>query len=153
VTGSPESRAERQAGTGVHAEGPGATRAPGSGDSPIRLVVVDDHVAVRASLVAFLEAQDGLEVVGEAENGREAVDLADDLRPDLVLMDVRMPVMGGIEAARLIKEARPTTRVVLVTAYEQRELVESAEKAGADGLLLKGISGAELAARVKEAAA
>jgi DNA-binding NarL/FixJ family response regulator len=119
----------------------------------IRLVVVDDHVAVRASLVAFLEAQEGIEVVGEAANGRDAVQLAGELAPDLVLMDLRMPVLSGIEAAKLIKAARPETRVVLVTAYEERELMESASTAGADGFVLKGCSGAEVALRVKELAA
>ncbi len=118
----------------------------------IRLVVVDDHVAVRASLVAFLELQDGIEVVGEAANGREAVALAGELAPDLVLMDLRMPVLSGIRATRLIKEARRETRVVLVTAYEDGDLVESAKTAGADGFVLKGSSGAEVATRVRELA-
>jgi len=121
-----------------------------TGATPIRVVVVDDHVAVRASLVAFLEAQEGIVIVGEAENGREAVDLTHALGPNLVLMDVRMPVMGGIEAARLIKQRQPKTFVVLITAYEQQELLEAGRQAGVDAFLLKGISGAELATRVKE---
>jgi DNA-binding NarL/FixJ family response regulator len=116
----------------------------------IRLLVVDDHVAVRASLVAFLEMQDGIEVVGEAADGREAVAVAGALTPDVVLMDMRMPVMSGIRATRLIKQARRETRVILVTAYEDGELVESAQEAGADGFVLKGTSGAEVATRVKE---
>jgi DNA-binding NarL/FixJ family response regulator len=118
--------------------------------SPIRIVVADDHVAVRASFVAFLEAQEGIEIVGEAVNGYEAVDLTRALGPHLVLMDVRMPVMGGIEAARLIKERRPETFVVLITAYEQQELLEAGRHAGVDAFLFKGISGTELATRVKE---
>jgi DNA-binding NarL/FixJ family response regulator len=115
-----------------------------------RVLVVDDHVAVRASVVAFLEAQDGIAIVAEAENGRDAVELTRSLQPDLVLMDVRMPVMGGIEATRLIKEQHPRTRVVLITAYEQQELLESGRQAGVDAFLLKGIPGAELATRVRE---
>lgn len=119
----------------------------------IRVMVVDDHPAVRLSMAAFLEAQDDIDVVGEGENGREAVELSGTLGPDLVLMDIRMPVLDGIQATRLIKAARPEVRVVLITAYEHDELAEAGRLAGADAFLLKGVGGAELCARVRAAAA
>lgn len=116
-----------------------------------RVIVVEDHPAVRASLVAYLDAQDDIAVVGEAENGWEAVKLARQELPDFVLMDIRMPVMDGIEGTRLIKGLRPETRVLLLSAYEQDELIEAGIEAGADGFLLKGASGKELVAAVREA--
>jgi len=118
----------------------------------VRVLVVDDHAAVRASLAAFLDIDPALEVVAEAGDGQQAVDLAAHLKPDLVLMDVRMPVLDGIEATRRLKAARPKTRVVLISAYEEDELREAGLKAGAEAFLLKGIRGAELAARVHEVA-
>ena len=119
----------------------------------IRLAVVDDHPAVRLSYADFLGEQDGIEVVAEGEHGLDAVELCREQRPDVVVMDVRMPVMDGIEATRAIKQLAPATRVILVSAYEQDELVESGLRAGADLFLLKGLTGAELVARVREVAA
>lgn len=119
----------------------------------IRLAVVDDHAAVRFSFSDFLGAHESIEVVAEAANGRDAVELCRTNGPDVVLMDVRMPVMDGIEATRLIKSISPATRVILVSAYDQKELVESALRAGADLFVLKGVSGAELAGHVHEVAA
>ncbi len=116
----------------------------------MRLLVVDDHRAVRLGLTAFLEAQDGIDVVGEGENGREAVELCASVNPDAVLMDIRMPVMDGIKATRLIKQVKPGTAVILCTAYEEDALVEAAREAGADRLVLKGSSGSELAAALRE---
>jgi DNA-binding NarL/FixJ family response regulator len=118
----------------------------------VRVLVVDDHAAVRASLAAFLDIDPALEVVAEAGDGRQAVELAALLKPDLVLMDVRMPVLDGIEATRRLKAARPKTRVVLISAYEEDELREAGLSAGAEAFLLKGIRGAEIAARVREVA-
>jgi DNA-binding NarL/FixJ family response regulator len=115
-----------------------------------RVLVVDDHFAVRAGVAAFLEAHDDLSVVGEAETGREAVDLCDAHQPDVVLMDIRMPVMDGIEATRQIKERRPQTCVLLMSAYEQQELVDAGLAAGADAFILKGTLGAEMVRRVRE---
>jgi DNA-binding NarL/FixJ family response regulator len=115
-----------------------------------RVLVVEDHPAVRASLVAYFEAQDDIEVVGEAENGWEAYRLARQTEPDFVLMDIRMPVMDGIETTRMIKGRRPETRVVLLSAYEQDELIDAGLEAGAEGFLLKGASGSELAAAVRQ---
>ena len=116
----------------------------------IRVVVVDDHPAVRVGLADFLDAQDGLEIVGQAENGAEAVELSRSTLPDVVVMDIRMPELDGIEATRLIKENRPETGVLLLTAYEEDELATAGRAAGADAFFLKGIFGAELVERVRE---
>jgi DNA-binding NarL/FixJ family response regulator len=115
-----------------------------------RVLVAEDHPAVRASLVAYLDAQADITVVGEAANGWEAVKLARHQVPDFVFMDIRMPVMDGIEGTRMIKGLRPDTRVFLLSAYEQDELIEAGLAAGAEGFLLKGASGAELVAAVRE---
>jgi DNA-binding NarL/FixJ family response regulator len=119
----------------------------------IRLAVVDDHPAVRASFAAFLGALDDFDVVAEGETGLDAVEVCRDGGVDALLMDVRMPVMDGIEATRLIKSISPRTRVLLVTAYEHDELREAGERAGADGFVTKGISGAEIARHLLEVAA
>ena len=108
----------------------------------IRVVVVDDHPAVRVGLADFLDAQDGLEIVGQAENGAEAVELSRSAEPDVVVMDIRMPELDGIEATRLIKEARPGTGVLLLTAYEEDELAAAGRAGGAAGLVLRGVFGA-----------
>lgn len=116
----------------------------------IRVVVVDDHPAVRLGLADFLDAQDGLEIVGQAENGVQAVELSKTAAPDVVVMDIRMPQLDGIEATRLIKQDRPETGVLLLTAYEEDELAAAGRAAGADGFFLKGIFGNELVDRVRE---
>ena len=115
-----------------------------------RVLVADDHVAVRVTYAEYLDACDGLRVVGSVENGLDAVEFCRADAPDVVLMDVRMPVMDGIEATRLIKRYAPGTAVVLVSAYEEEELVESGRRAGADAFLLKGVSGAELAGQIRD---
>ncbi|MGE5691090.1 MAG: response regulator transcription factor [Pseudomonadota bacterium] len=118
-----------------------------------RVLVADDHVAVRVTYAEYLDACDGLRVVGSVENGLDAVEFCRGEAPDVVLMDVRMPVMDGIEATRLIKRDAPATTVVLVSAYEEDDLVESGRRAGADAFVLKGVSGAELAGQIRELAA
>ena len=118
-------------------------------DTRFRVIVAEDHPAVRASLVAYLDAQEDMVVVGEAENGRQAVDLAERETPDFVLMDIRMPVVDGIQATRAIKERRRGTRIVLLSAYEHDELIEAGLEAGAEGFLLKGASGTELVAAIR----
>ena len=118
-----------------------------------RVLVCDDHLAVRITYSEYLDAHPGLQVVASVGNGAEAVEACRETVPDVVVMDVRMPVMDGIEATRRIKSSAPGTAVVLVSAYEEEELVESGREAGADAFVLKGVSGAELAARILELAA
>ena len=114
-----------------------------------RILLAEDHAAVRAGLAEFFEAQDDFEVVATAADGREAVALAGELAPDFVLMDIRMPLLDGIEATRLIRAARPETRVILLSAYEQDDLMEAGAAAGAESFMLKGVPGAELVAALR----
>jgi DNA-binding NarL/FixJ family response regulator len=102
-----------------------------------RLLVVDDHDMLREALVELL-VHAGFEVVGEAADGADAVALAKQLEPEVVLMDLRMPVLGGLDATRLIKDARPATQVVLLTAFESPALQQQAEEAGCFAYLVKG---------------
>jgi DNA-binding NarL/FixJ family response regulator len=105
--------------------------------SPPRVLVADDHAMLREALVELL-AQAGFEVAGEAADGADAVALAKQLEPDVVLMDLRMPVLGGLDATRLIRDACPATQVVLVTAFESPALQQQAEEAGCFAYLVKG---------------
>ena len=105
--------------------------------APIRVVVAEDQALLRLSLVALLDAEDDLEVVGQAADGAEAVALATRLRPDVVLTDIRMPGHDGIEATRLIRAALPETRVLVLTMFEVDEYVLGTLRAGASGFLLK----------------
>jgi DNA-binding NarL/FixJ family response regulator len=102
-----------------------------------RLLVVDDHDMLREALVELLR-QAGFEIVGEAADGADAVALAKQLEPDVVLMDLRMPVLGGLDASRLIKDACPDIQVVLLTAFESPALQQQAEEAGCFAYLVKG---------------
>lgn len=106
-------------------------------DSPIRIVVADDHPVVRGGLVALLRTIPGLAVVGEAADGETAVRLVHEHRPDVVLMDVRMPGMDGVEATRQIRDQTPESRVLILTMYDDDATVFTAMKAGAQGYLLK----------------
>ncbi len=105
--------------------------------SKIKLILVDDHAVVRSGLRMLLEAQTDMEIVGEAENGREAVALAQSLQPDIILMDILMPDMNGIEATRLVKEAAPDTAVLALTMYEDDQYFFEMLKAGASGYVPK----------------
>jgi DNA-binding NarL/FixJ family response regulator len=102
-----------------------------------RLLVVDDHDMLRTALVDLL-GQAGFEVVGAARDGVDAVALAKQLEPEVVLMDLRMPVLGGLDATRLIKDACPATQVVLLTAFESPALERQAEEAGCFAYVVKG---------------
>ncbi len=102
-----------------------------------RLLVVDDHDMLREALVELLD-QAGFEVVGQGADGADAVALAKQLVPDVVLMDLRMPVLSGLDAAPLIKEACPATQVVLLSAFESPALEQQAEEAGCFAYLVKG---------------
>ncbi len=103
----------------------------------IRLLIADDHLIVRDGLRLILETRDDFELVGEAGDGAEAVRLAEALHPDVVLMDLRMPVMGGLEAIEILRKRCPETSVVILTTYNEDELLVRGLRAGANGYLLK----------------
>ena len=111
---------------------------------PIRLLVADDHPVVRDGLVAMLSTQSDLVVVGEAATGAEAVERAAALAPDVILLDLEMPGMDGVEALRQIRAARPDAPVIVFTAFDTDERIVSAVRAGAQGYLLKGAPRDEL---------
>lgn len=115
----------------------------------IAVLLVDDHAIVRDGLKTLLQAQPDLRVVGEAANGREAVGTAAQLRPDVVVMDISMPDMNGVEAARRIHAARPETRIVMLSMHGNAEHVYRALEAGATGYLLKESAGSELVAAIR----
>jgi two-component system, NarL family, response regulator LiaR len=119
----------------------------------IRVLITDDHKVVRRGLRGFLELDPELEVVGEASNGEEAVELARSLEPDVVLMDLLMPVMDGIEATRQIRRELPEVEVVALTSVLEDASVTGAIKAGAIGYLLKTTDADELCEAIKAAAA
>jgi DNA-binding NarL/FixJ family response regulator len=114
----------------------------------ISVLLVDDQALVRAGFALILNAEPDLEVVGEAGDGREAVAAATELRPDVVLMDVRMPDLDGVEATRRITELLPATRVLMLTTFDLDEYVVSAFRAGASGFLLKTAPRDQLVAAV-----
>lgn len=123
----------------------------GSG-TRVTVVVVDDHAIVRDGLVALLRALDGVEVVGSASDGREAIHVVDQTRPDVVVMDVSMPVLDGIEATRFLTGRDDPPRVVMLTMNEDDDTVLAAIRAGALGYLLKGAGADEVLAAVRAAA-
>ena len=117
---------------------------PGMRTTPARVLIADDHELVRDGFKRMLSYEEDLEVVGEASNGREAVKLCQRLNPDLVLMDVRMPEMDGLEATRAIKAEQPSVSVLVVTTYENPDYLLEAIKAGAAGYILKDASNRQL---------
>jgi NarL family two-component system response regulator LiaR len=122
-------------------------------NKPIRVMLVDDHTVVRSGLSAFLFAYDDLELVGEAPSGERAIQLCEQLQPDVVLMDLVMPGMDGATATGLIREKCPRIQVIALTSFKEQELVEGALQAGAIGYLLKDVSADELANAIRSAAA
>ncbi len=117
----------------------------------IRVLIADDYAAVRYGLEVFLLAFDDLQLVGRAVNGDEAVKLCGQVRPDVVLMDLLMPVMDGITATRLIKERYPEIKVIALASFEEEHLVQEALKAGAASCLTKNASIGELAEAIRAA--
>src|SRR5574339_415433 len=117
----------------------------------IRVMLVDDHAVVRSGLGAFLSVMPDLELVGEAENGDEAVIRCGLLKPDVILMDLIMPGTDGVTATRRIHEKYPTVRVIALTSLQEDTLIQSALQAGATGYLMKNISARELAAAIRSA--
>lgn len=116
---------------------------------PIRVLIADDHDRFRRGLRMVLEAEDGMEVVAEAANGAEAVAKVEQEAPDVVLMDVRMPTMNGIEATRAIRTEFPSTRIIMLTVSDEEDDLFDAVKAGANGYLLKEVSIEEVADAVR----
>ena len=115
----------------------------------ISVLIVDDHGVVRQGLRTYLELLDDIEVIGEAQNGVEAVALVRQHRPDVILMDLMMPEMDGIEATRQIGAISPTTKVIALTSFTDDEMVFPAIKAGAAGYLLKDVSPPDLAKAIQ----
>ena len=122
------------------------------GDSkPIRVMIVDDHDMVRRGLATFLKVKTDLQLVGEARDGEEALRLCGEVRPDVVLMDVLMPRMGGAEATRVIREQYPTVQVIALTSFQEHDLVREIMGAGAISYLLKSVTVDELAEAIRAA--
>jgi NarL family two-component system response regulator LiaR len=117
----------------------------------IRVLIVDDHEVVREGLRNFLELQEGMEIAGEARDGDEGVALATELRPDVVLMDLVMPKVDGVEAMRALRERVPGTRVIVLTSFLDDEHLLPAMRAGAAGYLLKNVQPQELARAIRAA--
>ena len=124
-----------------------------TGSDPIRVLVADDQELVRTGFCVILDAADGITVVGEAANGAQAVQAATEHRPDVILMDVRMPVMDGLQATRQILSSPPGPRVLMLTTFDLDDYVYEALRAGASGFLLKDASAGELAEAVRVVAA
>ena len=118
---------------------------------PIRVLLVDDHAMVRKGLVAFLKNMPELELVGEACDGREAIEFCEQRQPDVILMDLVMPELGGVAATRTIHQRWPRIQVIALTSFQEKELVQDALQAGAIGYLLKNVSGEELAEAIRQA--
>jgi NarL family two-component system response regulator LiaR len=119
----------------------------------IHVMIVDDHAVVRSGLGAFLAAVPDLDLVGEAENGEQAVVRAKALQPDVILMDLMMPGMDGVTAIRSIKEHNPSIQIIALTSFQEDELVQNAMKAGAIGYLMKNVSVRELEVAIRAAKA
>ena len=120
-------------------------------EGPARVMLVDDHAVVRQGLRTFLDLQEGIEVVGEAPDGVEALGLAQDLDPDVILMDLMMPRMDGIETVRRMKAVRPHSQIIVLTSFGDDQKVFAAIRAGATGFLLKDVSPQDLAAAIHAA--
>lgn len=116
---------------------------------PIRILLADDHIMVREGTKRILERETDLEIVGQADDGREAVELVRSREPDLAIIDISMPVMNGIEATKEIKRIAPQTAILILTAYDDDEYVFAILEAGAAGYLLKNARGSELIEAVR----
>jgi NarL family two-component system response regulator LiaR len=117
----------------------------------IRVMLVDDHNVVRSGLATFLNAYEDLELVGEAKNGIEALDLCRIRKPDVILMDLLMPEMNGIEATRAILQDYPEIKIIAMTSFDEDELIHGVLAAGAISYLLKNVTSDELANAIRDA--
>jgi len=127
------------------------SRIPNQGSNPIRVMIVDDHGMVRRGLMAYLRNETDLELIGEARDGQEAVEMCVEARPDVILMDLVMPALGGAAATRIIRQRWHQVQVIALTSFQEKELVQDALQAGAIGYLLKNVSGEDLAAAIRAA--
>jgi NarL family two-component system response regulator LiaR len=118
---------------------------------PIRVMIVDDHSMVRRGLAAFLKVNADLQVVGQARNGQQALQMCAQAQPDVILMDLLMPEMDGATATRIILERHPQVRVVALTSFQEKELVRDALRAGAISYLIKNVSADELVEAIRAA--
>jgi len=116
---------------------------------PIKVLLVDDHAVVRDGIRARLESSSDFEVVGEAVNGREAIQKVEELEPDVVLMDISMPVMNGMDAARYLRESHPETKVVILTMHEHKEYIQGVIRCGAQGYIVKDVTAQEMISAIK----
>ena len=117
----------------------------------IRILVVDDHTITRDGLKALLSIYDDLDYAGEASNGEEAIELCKKIRPDVVLMDIEMPLMNGIDAASIIKEENPDIKIIALTSFADKKLVSQAIRAGATSYILKNVSTEIIADSIRDA--
>jgi DNA-binding NarL/FixJ family response regulator len=115
----------------------------------IKVMVVDDHKMFREGLLALISGEPDMEVVGEATDGREAIEMARELAPDVVIMDMKMPVMNGIDATRNLVKEMPGMKVLVLSMYSSDHLSDSILEAGASGYVLKGCDFVELAAAIR----
>jgi NarL family two-component system response regulator LiaR len=116
---------------------------------PIKVMLVDDHSMVRRGLSAILKNESDLKVVAEARDGREAIAKCEQIQPDVILMDLIMPELGGVAATRMILERWSEIRILVLTSFQEKDLVQEALQAGATGYLLKNVSGGELADAIR----
>src|SRR5712671_6831949 len=117
----------------------------------ITVLLADDHIVVRQGLRALLVAEEDIEIVGEADNGREAVQLVKKFLPDVVVMDIAMPVLNGLEATRQITRTIPSTKVLVLSSYSDDEYVQQLTEAGAAGYLVKQTAANDLLKAIREA--
>lgn len=121
-------------------------------DSPVRLLIVDDHELVRDGIRARLEDEAGIEIVGEASNGHEAVSLAEQLQPDLLMLDINMPEMNGLDAVEEIKARKLNCNILMLSLHDNYEYVRRAKTLGTNGYLLKDVSQSEMSKAIRLAA-
>src|SRR5688572_6470524 len=122
-----------------------------SPSQPIRVMLVDDHTMVRRGLATFLKVFDDLQLVGEAESGEAAIQLCAEVLPDVILMDMVLPVMDGATATRAIRQQFPQVQIIVLTSFKEGELIKNALEAGAIGYLLKDVSADELVGAIRAA--